>query len=129
MPWRTLLRAALRRSLRDPGGERHPTWRRPDRRADARPGVLAPGFEQRARPVAVAADTSASMSQRLLDAVASEIDALLHQAGVGRVTVVVCDDETTPPQVVRRVASLVLSGGEGTGLRVGIEAVRVREPT
>jgi predicted metal-dependent peptidase len=68
------------------------------------------------------------MSQRLLDATVTEIDSLLHQAGIDRVTVVFCDQEATAPQVVRRVASLVLTGGGGTDLRIGIDAAAGLRP-
>jgi predicted metal-dependent peptidase len=128
VPWRTLLRAALGRELRGVTGRAHPSWQRPDRRADCRPDVLTPGTIRRTARVAVVADTSASMNQCLLDAVVTEIDALLHQSGVGQTTVVVCDNHATPPQRVRRIAELDLSGGGGTDMRIGIAAAAALRP-
>ncbi len=128
VPWRTLLRSALGRSLRGVTGRQHPTWQRPDRRADSRPDVLAPGLERRRPHVAVVADTSASMSQRLLDEVVTEIDSLLHQTGVGEVTVIVCDDHAAQPQRVRRIRTLTLTGGGGTDMRIGIDAAAALRP-
>lgn len=128
VPWRTLLRAALGRGLRGVTGRTQPTWQRPDRRAECHPDTLAPGAERQMPHVAVVADTSASMSQPLLDAAVTEIDSLLHQGGVRQVSVIVCDDRVSLPQCVRRVASLELHGGGGTDLRIGIEAAAALRP-
>lgn len=127
--WRTLLRAAVRREVRAITGEPHPTWSRPDRRANAWPDVLRPGVRRCSAEVAVVIDTSGSMTRRLLDAAVTEIDALLHRAGVSELTVVFCDVEAVTPQRVRRVAALQLSGGGGTDLRVGIAAAVELKPT
>ena len=128
VPWRTLLRSALGRSIRGVSDRQHSTWHRADRRADCHPDVLAPGRERRRPHVAVVADTSASMSQPLLDAVVTEIDSLLHQSGAGRVAVVVCDERAGRPQMVRRIASLELTGGGGTDMRIGIAAAAALRP-
>ena len=128
VPWRTLLRAALGRSIRSATGRRHPTWHRPDRRADSHPDVLAPGGERHRPHVAVVADTSASMSQTLLDTVVTEIDSLLHQCGASPLAVVVCDSSAAPVQMVRRVGSLTLTGGGGTDMRIGIDAAAALRP-
>jgi predicted metal-dependent peptidase len=128
VPWPRLLRAAMGRTLRGVTGRATPDWTRPDRRADARPDFPRPGLRRHRPDVAVVVDTSASMTRPLLDAAVTELDAILHRAGVGEVTVVVCDDVAVSPQRVRRISSLTLVGGGGTDLRIGIAAAAALRP-
>lgn len=129
VPWTRLLRAAVRRDLRAAVAHADPDWTRPDRRAAATPGVLRPG-RRRSRPsVAVVVDTSASMSDPLLDVAVTELDALLHRGGVAPVPVVVCDEVAARTQRVRRLGDLRLSGGRGTDQRIGIAAAAALRPS
>lgn len=68
------------------------------------------------------------MSQELLDAAVTEIDALLHRTAARELTVVVCDAEAARPQRVRRLGDLTLRGGGGTDLRIGIAAAAACRP-
>jgi predicted metal-dependent peptidase len=77
----------------------------------------------------VVIDTSSSMSRPLLNAAVTEINALLQRLGVSELLVVVCDAAATPPQRVRRIGELALSGGGGTDLRVGIAAAAECRPS
>jgi len=118
--WQTVLRAAMGKSLRGVTGRRHPSWQRPDRRADARPEFPLPGTVRLEPAVAVVIDTSASMSQRLLDAAITELNALLRRTGARGADAVVCDNQAAVPQRVRHVGQVCLRGGGGTDLRIGI---------
>lgn len=120
--WQAMLRSALGRSVRWHTSRSRPDWTRADRRADSRPDFPRPGLRSHRPEVAVVIDTSSSMSKSLLDAAVSEINSLLHRAGLVELTVVVCDAVAVQPQRVRRLGDLVLPGGGGTDLRVGIEA-------
>lgn len=128
VPWRTLLRSAVRRDLRATTRHTEPDWSRPDRRAASTPGVLRPGQRRLRSSVAVVIDTSASMNSPRLDAAVTELDALLHHGGVAPVPVVVCDELAARTQTVRRLSELCLSGGRGTDLRVGIAAAAALRP-
>lgn len=128
VPWRHLLRSVLGRSISEITTRTHPDWNRPDRRADMRPDVLHPGRGHRRLDLAVVIDTSASMDQRLLDAVATEINGLLRRSGVREITAITCDAQAARPQRVRRLGDLRLAGGGGTDLRVGIAAAAALRP-
>lgn len=128
VPWRSLLRSAMGRSIRSVTTRSSPDWTRPDRRADTRPDFPQPGRRRHRPEVAVVIDTSASMTPGLLDAAVTEINALLHRAGVGELTVVVCDCAAARPQRVRRIGDLELRGGGGTDLRIGIAAAAAGRP-
>lgn len=127
VPWTRVLRTALGRPLRAAVARAEPSWQRPDRRGAVHPDVLRPGVRRTRPEVAVVVDTSASMSQTLLDAAVTEIDALLRRCGAG-VTVVVCDAAAAEPQRVQRIGQLELVGGGGTDLRVGIDAAAALRP-
>lgn len=128
VPWRSLLRSALGRSVRAITSQPHPDWSRADRRADSRPDFPRPGARHHRPDVAVVIDTSASMSRSLLDAAATEVSSLLHRNGIRELTVVVCDAAAARPQRVRRLGDLHLRGGGGTDLRVGIAAAAAARP-
>jgi predicted metal-dependent peptidase len=129
VPWRRLLRSTVGASVRAVTTRAHPDWSRPSRRADANLDLLRPGRRFHRPDVAVVIDTSASMSKRLLDAAATELNGLLHRSGIREVTVVVCDAEALRAQRVRRLGDLRLVGGGGTDLRVGITAAASIRPT
>ena len=114
--------------LRAAVGAPVPTYARPDRRAEAWPHVIRPGAHRRTANVAVVIDTSGSMEPPLINAAVTEIDSLLHLAGVRELPVLVCDHEVTTPQVVRHISALRLTGGGGTDLRVGIDAAAALHP-
>ena len=128
VPWRSLLRGAFGRSVRTTAGVGVPTWSRPDRRSDCRGEFMQPGQQQRRPVVAVVIDTSASMSKDLLNQAITELNSLITKVGCATITVVVCDQQASPPQVVRRISQLHLSGGGNTDLRVGIRAAGELRP-
>ena len=129
VPWQSLLRSALGSSARAITSKPQPDWARPDRRSDSRPEFPRPGSRHLRPQVAVVIDTSYSMSRPLLNAAVTEINALLQRFGVSELIVVVCDAAATPPQRVRRIGELALSGGGGTDLRVGIAAAAECRPS
>lgn len=129
VPWRSLLRSALGRRVRSVSSRPHPDWTRADRRADSRPDFPRPGARHHRPDIAVVIDTSASMTPSLLDAAATEINALLHRSGIRELTVVVCDCTAARPQQVRRLGQLTMLGGGGTDLRIGIAAAAAGRPS
>jgi predicted metal-dependent peptidase len=129
VPWRSLLRSALGRSVREITSRTDPDWSCPDRRADTRPDFPRPGARHHRPDIAVVLDTSASMSQLLLNAAATEVSSLLHRSGIRELTVLVCDTAAVRPQRVRRLGDLQLKGGGGTDMRVGISAAAATRPT
>jgi predicted metal-dependent peptidase len=128
VPWRTLLRAAVGRCVRAESARSRPDWGRPDRRAESRPDFPQPGKRYFRPDIAVVIDTSASMSNALLNAAVTEINSLLHRSGIAAITVITCDAAAARPQRIRRLGELTLSGGGGTDLRIGIEAAAAQRP-
>lgn len=128
VPWRHLLRTSLGRSVREVSATPYPDWTQLDRRADLQPDILRPGHRHHRPEIAVVLDTSASMSQTLLDAAVTELNSLLHRAGIREVIAITCDATTTRPQRLRRLGDLCLTGGGGTDLRVGIASAGALRP-
>lgn len=129
VPWRSMLRSALGHNVRAVAGRLQPDWARVDRRADSRPDFPRAGARHHRPDITVVIDTSASMTPTLLDAAVTEINSLLHRAGINELTVVVCDCTAARPQRVRRLGQLTMSGGGGTDLRIGIAAAVADRPT
>jgi len=127
VPWQRILRSVLGRPLHAAAAIAEPTWQRPDRRNDAHPDILRPGARRTLPEVAVVIDTSASMSQSLLNAAITEVDSILRRSGAN-LTVVVCDAVAARPQRVSHIGQLRLAGGGGTDMRVGIAAAAALRP-
>lgn len=129
IPWRTLLRSTIGRDLCASVRHGDVDWRRPHRRSGIDPDVLRPGQRQLRPAVALVIDTSASMDAALLAVAVSEVDSLLHRAGVAPIDVVVCDHEALGPQRIHRLTDLQLSGGRGTDMTEGIAVAASIRPT
>ena len=133
--WRRELRAAVSRALSQAAGRRDYSWSRPPRRRV--PGYSTPGMAAPAPPsVAVVVDTSGSMSPDDLSQCIADIASLTRSvsgaAGGVPVRVIPCDAVAGPVSRVRTKADvprIELTGGGGTDMRVGIEAVAALRPT
>lgn len=119
-PWQNLLRRLLRPKL-SVSGDRRSTWDRPNRRHDST--FLFPGSNRRAANVGIVFDTSASMSQDLLNRAASEVAGILRSARIRTLTLVSCDEEASIPAAIAPTSTLSLVGGGGTDLTFGIHAL------
>ena len=93
------------------------TWSNPNRRHIAN-GLYLPGLlKENLGTLAVAVDTSGSISQSLLDCFAAELTAILHEARPEKVRVIYCDmaiqheEEFTPDDPEIKLAA---HGGGGT---------------
>ncbi len=119
-PWQTLLRRLLQPKA-SRSGERREVWQRPNRRHDE--AFLLPGIHRRGANIGIVFDTSASMDQHLLNRAASEISGILRSARVKAITLVSCDAEASVPTSISPTTILSLTGGGGTDLTFGIDAL------
>ena len=122
VPWRQVLRGAVRRGLATAAGAMDTTYARPSRRRV--PGVVLPGTRRPVPAVAVVVDTSASMGERELHAVLGEVEGLARQVGATgqRLRVLAVDAGVHEVRTVGRAAEVVLRGGGGTDLTPGLHA-------
>ncbi|GAB2472069.1 DUF2201 family putative metallopeptidase [Xylanimonas ulmi] len=122
VPWERVLRAAVRRAVADRAGRVDYTYSRPSRRR--LPRIIKPAMRAPSVIVSVVVDTSGSMGQADLTAAMSEVTGVLHASGVARehLRLLSVDAAATKPQRIRSVASINLTGGGGTDMRVGIAA-------
>lgn len=128
VPWDRVLRAAVRRAIADRAGRTNYTYSRPSRRQV--PGVVKPAMRGPAIAVSIVIDTSGSMSLADLDAAMGEVQGVLRSSGVARdlVQVLSCDAAATTAQRVKSAATVRLTGGGGTDMRVGIAAAEKSRP-
>ncbi|ORW08130.1 MULTISPECIES: DUF2201 family putative metallopeptidase [Mycolicibacter] len=127
VPWRRVLRVAIRRAIGQAAGRTDYSMARPSRRSR---DVLFPGLRGPKIRVAVVVDTSGSMSAGDLAAALSEVQGVLRTAAVARehVTVLTVDAAAAAPQRISRVQDIALIGGGGTDMRVGIAAAEALRP-
>lgn len=118
--WRRVLRTAITRPRLWRAGRLDVTWQRPDRREDARPGLVLPGTRAPRFEIAVIIDTSASVTDSEVSAALAEVTAVQRQCGVRQLWAIACDAEPSPPQRVRVARAIDLPGGGGTDLRPAI---------
>lgn len=128
VPWDRVLRASVRRAVADRAGRVDYTYSRPSRRPV--PGIIKPSMRGPRVVVSLVVDTSGSMSQADLDAAMAEVHGVLRSTGVARehVRLLSCDAAATTAQRVRSAASMRLTGGGGTDMRVGIAAAEQATP-
>ena len=122
VPWRDVLRGAVRRGLANAAGAVDTTYARPSRRRV--PGVVLPGTRRPVPGVAVVVDTSASMGEAALRAVLGEVEGIARQVGASgqRLRVLAVDAAVHEVRSVSRAAEMVLAGGGGTDLTPGLHA-------
>jgi predicted metal-dependent peptidase len=132
--WRKELASLVRRSFAQVAGLRDYTYKRISRRDAAMKQmgqtIILPAMRQPNPPkVSIVIDTSGSMSDDMLSWALSETQGVLRSLGSSgrQVRVISCDAKATT-QRVTNIASVKLSGGGGTDMRVGItEAMTSRD--
>lgn len=130
VPWRDLLRTAVRRPLQVLAGVDDYTFARPNRRRRSGNVILPSTFSVRPN-VTVIVDTSGSIGTADLLAFLSEIASMVAQFKIHArdLTVIACDATAKPPigaDVVLRDRQL--SGGGGTDMGVGLHAAMDQRP-
>lgn len=136
VPWRQVLAAYVRRYASVRAGDTDTTYLRRRRRqasiclADGAK-VICPGSVSPKLSLAVVRDTSASMSERELADVMSEIDGIARQLGVSGEDLVVLDTDTevAAKRGYRGAASLAeVHGRGGTAMGAGINTAVAMRP-
>lgn len=127
--WRRRLDAELRRAVADVAGAADYSYRRPSRRASSSPGVVLPALRRPVPELAVVCDTSASMSDELLEMSLAEVTGLLRGLGLARrLRVLACDAAAGPAQRITAAREVTLVGGGGTDMGAGIAAASALRP-
>jgi len=132
--WRALLGRAIRGAAGYSAGAVDYRYGRPSRRQGAVGyGIGSPILPRAVRPtpnVAIAIDTSGSMSEKELGAALSEVNGVLRQCGTNGVALVACD--AAAGRVVRvgnaESASKLLVGGGGTRFAPAFDALANSSP-
>jgi predicted metal-dependent peptidase len=127
--WRRVLAAELRRACAWASGQVDHSYSRPSRRASVMHPVVLPRLVRPVPEVAVVADTSGSIDDRMLATVVGEIDGIATRAGLrSGLPVVVVDAQVYTVRRVTRAAQLDLAGGGGTDVGAGIAAAAALRP-
>lgn len=127
LDWRSLLRGTVRSAVSEVVGMVDHSYRRPSRRRV--PGVVLPAMTQPVPSIAVIIDTSASMSDPMLDAAWGEVQVALRSVGVRRDSLTVLMNDVSVEKLGDAVAQRVeLIGGGGTDLRNGFVAAMALRP-
>lgn len=129
--WRKQLAAAVRFAAADITGAADYSYRRPSRRqGQAGNGeVIFPSMRFPVPSVAVVADTSGSISQKMLAQSLAEISGILKSLGQKEGIHVLAVDQTVEfCRRVFRTEQIQLAGGGGTDMGVGLEAAASLKP-
>jgi predicted metal-dependent peptidase len=129
--WRKQLAATLRSAVADTTGVRDYSYSRPARRQGrVRMGdVIFPALRAPVPPVAIIADTSASVTEKMLSQTLAEIGSILKILGSKEQVQVLAVDKTVQfCKQIFRPEQVELIGGGGTDLRIGFEALTKLKP-
>jgi len=129
--WRQKLAAAIRFALADTAGATDYSYRRPSRRQGqiGKAGVVFPSLRRPLPSVAVIADTSASISDKMLAQTLAEIAGILKSLGHQEGIYVLAVDQTVHTcRKVFRPEQIELVGGGGTNMGAGLEAAAKLRP-
>jgi len=124
VPWQKLLRSAVRRAVQVKSGDSDFSYRRPSKRSPK--NLILPSRIGTKPTVSIVIDTSGSMSETDLAAALAEVKAALKQ--VGTLEIVSVDARVTSQKTVHKLAQVDLSGGGGTNMGVGLQALTVTRP-
>lgn len=117
VPWQKVLRSAVRKALTEVLGMDDYTWRRPNRHQHMLGRVILPELTAHTPNVAIAVDTSGSMSDEYLAQALAEIGAVLKASGhQHHVTVLAADAAVAAVKKVRSLRDVELAGGGGTDM-------------
>lgn len=128
VPWRQVLRGAVRSAVAEKMGAVDYTYRRISRRQSAFPEVVLPALRQPTPRVMIGIDTSGSMSQHELAQGLSEVGACLKAIGVNELEVFTVDAQIQTTQKVRRVSQVKMAGGGGTDMGLAVEFAQQQKP-
>lgn len=127
--WKKLLAAAIRQAVSYSGGMTDYSYRRPSRRRSAHGNVILPGMVHPNVRVSVVIDTSGSMDDEALSKAVAEVGGILKtHVGNEGVSVFSVDAAVSDAKKVFSKSQISLSGGAGTDMRVGIQAVEEQKP-
>jgi len=129
--WRKKLAAAIRYAIADTAGATDYSYRRPSRRQGeaGKAGVVFPSLRRPLPSVAVIADTSASISDKMLAQTLAEIAGILKSLGHREGVYVLAVDQTVHScRKVFRPEQIQLTGGGGTNMGAGLEAAAKLKP-
>lgn len=129
--WRKQLAAAVRFAAADTTGAVDYSYRRPSRRQGqvGKEVVIFPSLRCPIPSVAVVADTSGSISEKMLAQTLAEISGILKSLGYREGIHVLAVDQTV--EFCRRVfrsEQIQLAGGGGTDMGIGLEAAARLKP-
>jgi predicted metal-dependent peptidase len=119
--WRKALRSAIRTAVSRAAGMDDYSWSRPARHQ--LPGAILPALYRPVPTVAVIVDTSGSMGTEELKKALAEVHGVLKTVGTP-IEVLTVDAAVNGRRRVTRAASVDLTGGGGTDMRVGLEALK-----
>ncbi len=129
--WRKQLAAAIRRAAADMNGATDYSYRRPSRRQGqiGKGDVIFPSMRCPVPTVAIIADTSASISDKMLAQTMSEIAGILKALGQKQGVYVLAVDQTVHScRRVFRPEQIQLAGGGGTDMGAGLAALGKLKP-
>ncbi|WP_088225532.1 VWA-like domain-containing protein [Desulfosporosinus sp. FKB] len=129
--WRKQLAAAIRFAAADTTGATDYSYCRPSRRHGqiGQGNVIFPSLRCPLPSVAVVADTSGSMSEKMLSQALAEIFGILRfLAHKEKIYVLAVDQTVEFCRRVFRPEQIQLTGGGGTDMRVGLEAAARLKP-
>lgn len=128
VPWRQVLRGAIRKMLADTTGATDYTRRKPSRRQSAFGKVIMPSLRMPVPNVAMAIDTSGSMGEKELAAGLAEVKGVLRGLGLRDMTVFAVDHAVGFAQKVTNPDKVKLIGGGGTDMGIAIaQAEQMKE--
>lgn len=127
--YKKVVRSAVRAGIEEIIGHKFHTYRRPSRRQSVMPRIIMPSMTSPLPQIGVVIDTSGSMSDNMISQAVAEVGGLLKALGYAKnVHVVSCDAAAGPVQKVFRAGSIKLTGGGGTDIGVGMEALEKHKP-
>jgi len=128
--WMRELPALIRRAVSEASGQLDYSYRQRSRRQSAFPEIIIPALRRPVPDVAVIADTSGSMSIKMIAQVIAEVGGVLASLGLHKaVTVLSVDAAVHACQQVFRPEQITLLGGGGTDMRVGFDHALKLKPT
>jgi len=126
VPWTRVLASAIRAGVSAVRGRTDYSYARMSRRATCTPGVALPGMITPTPSVAVIVDMSGSMSDAMITEALSEIDGIARQLALDPTHLHLVQVDAAVGSITGWTGGrgVPITGGGGTDLRVGFEALR-----
>lgn len=128
VPWRQVLRGAIRSMVSEAMGATDYTRRKPSRRQSVHGNVVMPSLRQPTPEVAMAIDTSGSMGTKELAAGLAEVKGVLRGLGLRDMTVFAVDHAVGFAEKVTNPNKIKLIGGGGTDMGIAIQQAQNMRP-